>query len=279
MMAGWTKLGTLLRVGVAVTFAEMKVDVLLTPREVRAERLTARVVVVFDVLRATTTITAALAAGVAEVRVFDSLDAATAAACAFTGGAAVLCGERQCLRPAGFDLGNSPGGFTREVHAGKTVFMCTTNGTRAIVAARAAKVLLVGAIVNATAVARRALAERIDGVTLLCAGTDGEPAMEDLIGAGAVVDAMTRESVVELGNDAARVALRLFRASRGDLRGALAEATGGRNVVAAGLVGDVDFAARLDAIAVVGRVFDEPLRVVGERTMKEAPDVHPGLRS
>jgi 2-phosphosulfolactate phosphatase len=242
----------------------MQVDVVLTPRDVRAERLAERVVVVFDVLRATTTITAALAAGVREVRVFESLDAATAAARAFGGSAAVLCGERQCLRPAGFDLGNSPGAFSRESHAGKTVFMCTTNGTRAIVAARAAKLLLVGAIVNASAVARRVLAEQVEAATLLCAGTDGEPAMEDLVGAGAVIDAMSRQSAGEPGNDVARAALRLFCASRDDLRGALADATGGRNVIAAGLAGDIEFAVRLDALAVVGRVIGEPLRVVVE---------------
>jgi 2-phosphosulfolactate phosphatase len=240
----------------------MQVDVLLTPRDVRAERLAERVVVVFDVLRATTTITAALAAGVAEVRVFESLDAATVAARAFGGGAAVLCGERQCLRPPGFDLGNSPGAFARGAHAGKTAFMCTTNGTRAIVAARTAKVLLIGAIVNASAVARRVVDEGLGAATLLCAGTDGEPAMEDLMGAGAVIDEMNRESTVAVENDAARVALRLFRASRDDLSGALADATGGRNVIAVGLAGDVEFAARLNSLAVVGRVLDGPLRVV-----------------
>ena len=78
----------------------MRVDVLLTPRDVRSDRLPDRAVVVFDVLRATTTMTAALAAGMGEIRVFDSLDAAGLAAKKH-GERCVLCGERNCLRAAG----------------------------------------------------------------------------------------------------------------------------------------------------------------------------------
>jgi 2-phosphosulfolactate phosphatase len=235
----------------------MRIDVLLTPREVRAERLAARSVVVFDVLRATTTMTAALAAGVAEIRVFDSLDAAVAAAKS-CGSSPLLCGERNCLPPPGFDLGNSPGSFTHELHAGRTVCMATTNGTRAIVAARSAKLLLIGALVNASAVARR-LVEADADTTLLCAGTDGEPAMEDVLGAGAVMDALGRLSSVELEGDVARIALRLFQSCRENVRSAMADAIGGRNVSAVGLGADIDFAARLDVFDIAGRVDSKTL--------------------
>ncbi|HSV14444.1 MAG TPA: 2-phosphosulfolactate phosphatase [Tepidisphaeraceae bacterium] len=238
----------------------MRLDVALTPRDVEPGRLRDRAVVVFDVLRATTTMTAALAAGVAGIRVFESLDAAAAAANGFAE-PRVLCGERQCLRPPGFDLGNSPGAFDARQHAGRTVFMSTTNGTRAIVAARSAKLLLAGALVNASAVANHLIPAGLD-VTLLCAGTDGEPAMEDLLGAGAVIDALAVMRDVELQNDNARVALRMLRCCRGELRPMLADAAGGRNVIAAGLEADIDFAARLDALDVVGRVLGNPLRVV-----------------
>jgi 2-phosphosulfolactate phosphatase len=137
--------------------------------------------------------------------------------------------------------------------------MSTTNGTRATVAARGAKLLLVGALVNAAAVGRRLVEVGLD-ITLLCAGTDGDVAMEDLIGAGAVMDAMPRD--VEIVGDPARIALRMFRGCRADPRAALLDAQGGRNVLAAALPEDIAFAARLNAFDVVGRVLDEPLRVV-----------------
>ena len=142
--------------------------------------------------------------------------------------------------------------------------MSTTNGARAIVAAESAALLLTGALVNASATADRLIAAKLD-ITLLCAGTDGEPAMEDLLGAGAVIDALRSRSNLVLENDGARIALNLFQSVRSDLRSALGDSTGGQNILAVGLDADIDFAARLDAIPIVGRVAHDPLRVAIDR--------------
>ena len=232
----------------------MQTDVVLLPSHLHAEQLRDRSCVVFDVLRATTTMTAALAAGVREVRLFASLDDARASAKAFRG-ACLLCGEEKCLAPAGFDLGNSPGQFT-PAHRDATLFMCTTNGTRALLAARSAAAVYAGALVNASAVARRLRADGRD-VVLLCAGTNGSVAMEDVLGTGAVLDALH----VEPASDVARMALHLFRAGRDRLGEILGDAQGGRNVIEAGLPQDIDFAARLDVFDVVGVASGDPLVV------------------
>jgi 2-phosphosulfolactate phosphatase len=237
----------------------VNLDVVLLPKHLEPRHLADRTVVIFDVLRATTTIAAALAAGVEEIRVFGST-AAAAAAAAGHAGERVLCGEENCLPPAGFDLGNSPGDFRRERHGGRVVYMSTTNGTRAILAAREARTILAGALVNASAVAR-AVADLGDDVTLLCAGTGGQVAMEDLIGAGAVIAALRHPKSLRAGSDTVPIARRLFEATRGDLRAALTESLGGRNVIAAGLLADIDFAARLDALDVVGFVERQTLSV------------------
>ncbi|HLL88345.1 MAG TPA: 2-phosphosulfolactate phosphatase [Tepidisphaeraceae bacterium] len=229
----------------------MLVDVVLLPRDLSPGHVTGRTVVAFDVLRATTTMTAALAAGVTEIRAFATPDAAAAAASEFAG-PRLTCGERGCLPVPGFDLGNSPGGFEASAHAGRTVFMSTTNGTLALLAARAAPRLYAGALVNQTAVARALAADGLP-VTLLCAGTSGAVAMEDLLGAGAVIDALAQRADVELASDVARVAARLFDSAATNLPAALRDATGGRNVIAAGLAPDVEFAAQLDVFDLVGR--------------------------
>ena len=237
----------------------MRVDVVLLPAHLQPGHLAGRTVVVFDVLRATTTMAAALAAGVAEIRVFGSLaDAARAAAA--HGEGRILCGEENCLPPAGFDLGNSPGAFQPDLHAGRTAYMSTTNGTRAIVAARAAPVMFVGALVNASAVARAA-AEAGRDVTLLCAGTGGAVAMEDVLGAGAVMAAMEHLTSCAFDSDTALIARRLYDGARGDLRAALTASRGGLNVAAAGLPDDIDFAARVDSLKVVGFVEGQTLSV------------------
>ncbi|HYO08675.1 MAG TPA: 2-phosphosulfolactate phosphatase [Tepidisphaeraceae bacterium] len=265
----------------------MNVDVVLLPRDLRPDaHLAGRAVAVFDVLRATTTMAAALAAGVSEIRLFGDLASARAAAdasaavtadaecdaaAAVTAGAnrdaadrrsatRLLVGEQACLAPPGFDLGNSPGAFDAAPHRGATVFMCTTNGTRALLAARSADFVFTAAVVNAAAAAR-ALARTGRDITLLCAGTNDQVAMEDAIGAGAVIDALRTLGPVAPASDAARLAERAFDSARHDLRSVFRDTAGGRNIIAAGLDADINFAARLDALDTVGRAAGEPLTV------------------
>jgi len=238
----------------------MKIDVALLPALLRPEMLSGRSVVVFDVLRATTTMTAALAAGAREIRVFDSLDAAQRSARTFDG-ARLLCGEAHCLPPAGFDLGNSPASFSATLVAGKTLFMCTTNGTRALVAARSAKRLYIGALTNAAAVAEVLAREALDHTLLLCAGTSGEIATEDAIGAGAVLHSLAKMRSIDLASDSAEIALNLYQSAGSDLRSALRNTRGGRNVIEAGLPADIDYAAQINRTRTVGACDPETLVV------------------
>ncbi|MCC7351359.1 MAG: 2-phosphosulfolactate phosphatase [Phycisphaerales bacterium] len=233
----------------------MKMEVALLPAELSRFDLSRHTVVVFDVLRATTTMTAALDAGVEEIRIFTDIDAARSAGDSF-GADRLLCGEQNCLRPSGFDLGNSPGVW-HAGHAGRTLFMATTNGTRALVGARGAAHLLVGAIVNASAVARQVANQGCDAI-LLCAGTNGRAAMEDLIGCGAVLSAMDRIGPMDCAGDESRIARWLYESNKHNLSAALGQSEGGRNVLAAGLGADIEFAARLDALTTVGRAIEAP---------------------
>ncbi len=172
-----------------------------------------------------------------------------------------FCAVRRnvCRRP-GSIWGIVPERSGRIEHGGKTVFMSTTNGTRALIAAAGAGAVLTGALVNASAVARQLQKFGMD-VTLLCAGTGGEFALEDVVGAGAVLDALGAVAKVECASDRARMAGEFFRSARCNLREVLADSIGGRNVLAVGLGADIDFASRLDAVGVVGVVRSGPLRV------------------
>ncbi len=220
----------------------MNVEVVLTPAYLGEQSLTGKTVVVFDVLRATTTILSAFASGIRSVRAFAELDQAKSAVEKHSP-RPILCGEVNALPAPGVDLGNSPGQFTPQ-HAGRDVFLATTNGTRALNAARSASDLFVGALVNAAAAASAAAATNRP-VLLLGSGTNHEISMEDAIGAGAVC-----QHLFQLGyfpaNDAARMSRRLFLAVAADLPTALRDCQGGRNVTKAGLEADIDFAARLD---------------------------------
>jgi 2-phosphosulfolactate phosphatase len=235
----------------------MKVDLLLLPDPGRRELLAGRACAVFDVLRATTTITAALAVGVEEIHLFDSLDAERRAAAAYHG-PRLLCGEQDCLAPSGFDLGNSPGQFNARQHRGAVVFMCTTNGTRALLSARGAELIFAAALVNAAAVADALHRAGLD-VTLLCAGTNGQIADEDVLGAGAVAhELLQRQDGVWTCGDLERAVARYRGADPLQL---LRQTAGGRNITAAGLDADIAFAARVNALGVVGVASGEPLVV------------------
>jgi 2-phosphosulfolactate phosphatase len=235
----------------------MEVDVAFLPRDIAGRDLSEIAVVVFDVLRATTSITAALAAGVKEIHVFGDIDSAAQAARAFPKNR-LLCGEVNCLAPLGFDLGNSPRAFNRADHAGRTMLLSTTNGTRALMAAVGARAILCGALVNAGAVADALISSDTD-VLLLCAGTQGAVAMEDLIGAGAVISELQRRKASpSMVCDSALIAHSIWRQCENDLRAQLRHTAGGQNVIAAGLEPDIDFAAKVNSIGVVGQAEGSP---------------------
>lgn len=238
--------------------------VALLPSMLKPEDIQGRSVVAFDVLRATTTITAALAAGVGEIVLHPSLDAARQARAVETK-PALLVGESACLKPADFDLGNSPGQFTSD-HAGRVMHMATTNGTRALLSPYALgqpAQVLAGALVNRLAVGKSLAAKGLD-VTLVCAGTEGEVSYEDLLGAGAVLDTLINLRVLGKVNDAGLMAIATWTwSAAGIVRAKPDEAAfpsafklskGAANIVNAGLAPDVAFSARPDVFDVVGEV-------------------------
>lgn len=228
----------------------MKVDVVLLPRELRPEHLSGRAVVVLDVLRATTTMAAALAAGVREIQIFGDLESTLAAGRAHVGPHLTI-GERHAVRAPGFDLGNSPSVFQRDIHGDTTLFMTTTNGTAAILAATGAKVIFTAALVNAAHVAAALWRSNLD-VTLLCSGTEGFICTEDTLGAGAVIAALEARGKIDLNSDVAWMARSLFRAERERLYDALFESRGGHNIRRVGLEPDIAYCANLDSVNAVG---------------------------
>ena len=118
------------------------------PRLIPHGALRGGVAVVVDVLRATTVMVYALAAGCEAVIPCSEIDEATDTAASLPEGTVLLVGERQGLPIPGFDLGNSPADFTPEVCAGKTLVMTTTNGTRAILASLEAERVYIASFGN-----------------------------------------------------------------------------------------------------------------------------------
>ena len=218
----------------------MRVHVAFTP----AEAATAPTGIVVDVLRATSTIAQALAAGYR--RVLCCAEVEEARALREARGDGVLAGERACVRIPGFDRGNSPSEFTSAT--GETVILTTTNGTRALVtAASRCERVLAASLLNVGAVVAAAREARSD-VAIFCAGVKGEFALDDAYVAGRIVELLGAD-----GTDAAEAALRVTR-SFPTAQAGLRSSQSARNLVNAGLEGDIAWCARESVLDVVPRL-------------------------
>ena len=227
----------------------MRVEVAFTPAELPKGGAAGRTVVVIDVLRATSTIVQALVSGARRVIPVASVEEAVRKAEELGRADVRLCGERDVLPIRGFDLGNSPEDFTPERVSGYTLVMSTTNGTRALLAATGCEQCLVGALLNAVAVAGRLAAEGRDAV-LLCAGREGRFAYEDAYCAGVLLRALRQTQPGVSIDDAGRAALRLAGRAADPL-GALQRTAAARRIKEQGLARDVPFCARIDVYDVV----------------------------
>ena len=227
-------------------------DVAATPA-FAASRAPAAIVVVIDVLRATSTIVAALDNGAAAVVPVRETDEAIAVMHRIGRERVLLCGERASRLIAGFDLDNSPASYTRERVAGKTLVMTTTNGTRALVeAARGGGTVYCAALTNRGAIADR-LAAADGDARLLCAGDEGTLSFEDVLGAGAIVEALLARDRNLALSDEARAAATVYAANAKRLTTAVATGTHARALAAAGFAGDVAACAKIDVSGCVPR--------------------------
>ncbi len=219
----------------------MRIHVAFTP----AEEVSAPLGIVIDVLRATSTITQAIASGYERVLCCAEVDEARAAATA--AGDAVLGGERDAVRIDGFGFGNSPREFTSAPAAG-TLVLTTTNGTRLLLAAAVrCETVLVGSLLNLRALVAAARAGGVEDVAVLCAGVQGELALDDAYTAGRIAEALGGEVT-----DSAEAAIRLAR-SFGSHEDGLGASRSARNLVEAGLAEDIAFCARESVLEVVPR--------------------------
>jgi 2-phosphosulfolactate phosphatase len=233
----------------------MRIDVAFTP----GEPPDASVAIVIDVLRATTTIAHALSQGYERVLACAGLDRARELRSRL-GNGTLLAGERGCVRPEGFDFGNSPREFADGGPRGSTLVLTTTNGTRAVVAAaERADTVLVGSLANMTACAAAAArtARTAKGDVLIqCAGVNGEFAIDDAYTAGRFV-AELRVWLAEWEPSDAAQAAEAIAASFPSAADGLGASASARNLRAADLADDVRYCARegiLDVVPAVGDV-------------------------
>lgn len=239
-----------------------RIEVLPGPGGLGEIALEERFCVVIDVLRACTTIAAALDAGARGVIPVGSVETAMRLAQSLGRDATVLGGEVHSLRVEGFDVGNSPGDYRPETVAGKTLVLCTTNGARTLASLSAAGGCAAASFVNLGACVRRLAA--VNRITVVCAGSGPSFSLEDFGCAGALVEALAREDPDAILDDGARTAREVWCRQEGDVQGFLRGTDHGRYLISLGFGEDVERAARLDSSSAVPLLRDGRLVLEAE---------------
>jgi len=228
-------------------------DVLLTPQLIPLYPLEDKVVVVIDVLRATTTMTVALDQGATKVIPVETIQE-----CLNFAGQPdhVLAGERNGVRVEGFDYGNSPFEFMDGVVQGKTLVLTTTNGTRAIRMAHKAHTIAIGGFLNYTALCQWLRHQNRD-VVLLCSGWKDKFNLEDTVFAGSLLHGLHDEFTVD--SDAAFAAEKLYVNARKNLLHFMKQSSHYRRLKHLGVVRDIQYCLRPDLTNIVPVLRDNAL--------------------
>lgn len=242
----------------------MRLDVFFTPGQVKPGDLAGRLVAVVDVLRASTSIAAALGNGARTVIPLEGADEVIVRSKDFTRSQILLAGEQKMLPISGFDLGNSPQAFTPEVVEDKTILITTTNGTRALLGVQGARDIVIASYVNFTAVLTlmKVAAGTNTDIAIVCASEEGSFTLEDAACAGRYVRAIPKRASIDL-NDAAVASVLIEKKYGDNIAKVFKESTHGQALEEAGFGDDLAACAEVDSYPVVPIYQDRQITKLG----------------
>lgn len=223
----------------------MKINVLLSPVAADELSFTGKTTVVIDVLRASSTIVAALSNGAREVVPVATVEFAVKVSGGMFGGQTLLGGERHTKKIEGFALGNSPLEYTPEIVTGKTIILFTTNGSKAIVRAKFSENLFVASFLNLEKLARHLVKLNKD-FEILCAGRNNYYSMEDSVCAGKLVSEVQKLNKDVEMSDSAKACFALNKAFGRNTFNMLKESEHGKILLENGFEEDLKYCSNLN---------------------------------
>ena len=225
----------------------MKIDLIISADDIKENKIIGKVVVVIDMLRATTVITTAIKNGCKEVIPVVTIEEALELS-KINREEYILGGERRALKIEGFDCSNSPLDYTEEVISGKSFIITTSNGTRAINGCKNASKLLIASLINAKAVAKK-IVEFGEDVVIVNAGTLGQFSMDDFICSGYIIDCIKEIMDIEL-TDIAYTAHHVYKEHE-DIISFIRNARHYKVIMELGLEKDLEYCCTKDITEVV----------------------------
>lgn len=233
----------------------MKLEVYAAHTHADERDMRGKTAVVIDTLRATSTIITALHNGCQQVLPVAEVEEAMAMRANMSESTAVLGGERDAVKLAGFDYGNSPLEYTPENILGKTLILTTTNGTLAIYKAAEANEVLIGALINGRSVADKLAADQNDTV-LLCAGTKCKFSLEDILTAGHILYLLEKQGIATELDDLGNIALDMYTVHKDNITGTLHGTTHYDILVNHGMEKDVEYCLKRDIVDILPKFSD-----------------------
>lgn len=220
------------------------IDVCLSPDLLHLYEVKGKMVVVVDILRATSCMTTALAEGVEEI-----VPVATLEECQSLGKQGyVTAAERDGKKADGFDLGNSPFSYRNGAYRGQKIAVTTTNGTYALTKSKEAEVLVAGSFLNIGAICGLIKEANLDTI-ILCAGWKGKVNLEDSLFAGAVCARMSNHLAPAC--DAPLMAKAMYEKEKGDMMGFLKESSHVKRLQGLNIHEDIAFCLEQDVYSAI----------------------------
>lgn len=217
----------------------MNIEVCYTPELIHQFDLKGKVVVVIDILRATSCMVTGLNMGIDRIQPVASIEE-----CLALGEQGyIMAGERGGQKVEAFHMGNSPFDYMDSKLKGKKVAATTTNGTRAITLSEEADKILIGAFLNLGAVVKN-LNELDQDIVLFCAGWKGRYNLEDSLFAGAVCKGLIKQA--NFSDDATLSAIYLYEQMAGDIEYYINRSNHAKRLSGFGIMKDIAYCAKVD---------------------------------
>jgi len=226
----------------------MKINTYAAYKHATPSDLKDNVVIIIDVLRATSSIVTAIDNGCNRIYpVTDVEEAMNVFSSINKDGAVLLGGENSCQKISGFHLSNSPSEYTKETVQGKDIILTTTNGTGAILwAAPYAHTLLIGSLLNASAVMKKALSYK-KNITLICAGTSGRYSTDDILACGCMLSSIEDIRKNDLC-DLSISCINEYELSKNNIKSALEKCYHFKRLKRLGFKSDLEYCIRIDSM-------------------------------
>lgn len=215
-----------------------EIDVCFTPAQIHLFDISDKIVVIIDVLRATSTINTALEFGSKKVIPVETIEEGIE----YKKKGFIVGAERNGKKYEGFNFGNSPLQYMEDLK-GETVVLTTSNGTRAIKLAKDAYKVVTGSFLNLTALCNW-LREQNNDVLLLCSGWKDRFSIEDTLLAGAIINRLDEDLMIT--SDSAFTAHHLYNSYENDLMTVIKSSSHYQRLAHNGVMKDIEYCMSLD---------------------------------